>query len=678
MTGVWLLAAVLGAAGAAGDASAAGDADADAPPAPPHARVTITAERPQLILGVEQEMTLAIEVQDNDGALRFVPERAVASIGTIAAVTAVGPDRFAARYLAPNGRFPQVAIIVVDLAGGGQHLRAITRLALHAAAEMPFHTSANAWVTVRVEDRSFGPVRADGQGNVTIPIVVPPGVRQGRARATDAYGSTRETLVDLQPASFNQLLIMAAPQFEAGNFAEVSIFAVTARGDPMTKGRATLRSAEGMVHPLGSGVSGEERFLVEAPVRLEAGPVHLVATAVDVATDPIVMVETRTERVVPLIAGRASRLLLTPSTDHLTIGGPAPATVVVAARDRHDNPTSCAGASVTVEHRKVAMASNGAGGMGGCGTVHVPAPREKIAKGSVEIEATLGTLRARTTLRVINGPAVRLTAVLSTRQVVGDGRQSIDVRVDGLDRIGLSVPVSNLRWQTAGGRIGPVQTPQEGTYVTQFTPNHTYASRTEVLVVNGDPALSATAMVNVEPPRPRIAVAARVGLFSNFGSMTGTLVSIEGLRELPGRAAAWAAGIAVTYLRNDLTTTGGGTIGLTDTRIQIDQVPVLAVTRYKLPLPLGLGANLGVGGGVGVSLARATLSSRSGSWPTSHGSATPIAAEGRADVAFPMASGEVIVGTRYLWVDLGRTSQDDEIEGNSVGLIGDIGFRMTW
>ena len=74
---------------------------------------------------------------------------------------------------------------------------------------MPFHTSANASVAVRIEDQTFGPVRADAQGNVTIPIVVPPGVRDGVARATDADGNTRETAVDLQPAPFTQMLIVA-------------------------------------------------------------------------------------------------------------------------------------------------------------------------------------------------------------------------------------------------------------------------------------------------------------------------------------------------------------------------------------------------------------------------------------------------------------------------------------
>jgi hypothetical protein len=196
-----------------------------------------------------------------------------------------------------------------------------------------------------------------------------------------------------------------------------------------------------------------------------------------------------------------------------------------------------------------------------------------------------------------------------------------------------------------------------------------------VLVVQGEQSLSATTIVHVEPPRSTMAVTVRVGLFSNFGSMTGPLASIEALRELPGRAAAWAAGVVVSYLRNDVTTTAGGTVGLPDTRIQIDQVPLLAVARYRLPLSVG--ANVALGGGVGLSLARTTIS-RHDNWPTSHGNVATLAAEGRTDVAFPLAPGELVVGARYLWIDLGRTSQNDEIEGNSVGLVGDIGFRMTW
>ena len=332
MTALGLLAvALLGAA----------PLDAAAPAATAHVHAVITPARPHLVLGDETEMTLEIEVRDNEGGVTFVPERALASIGTIASVTASGDDHFVARYVAPSARFPQAAIIVVDLAGGGQHLRATTCLPLYAAAQMPFHTSANASVAVRIESQTFGPVRADAQGNVTIPIVVPPGVRDGLARATDQYGNTRETTVDLQPAPFTQMLIVAAPQLEVGSFSEVSTFGVTTRGEPIAQGATTLRASEGMVHPLGSGAAGEERFLIEAPQKVGSGAMHLAASAVDVAPEPLLVLEKRVEAVIPLVAAPAERLTLLPSTDHLIIGDDAGATVTVEARDRHDNPASC-------------------------------------------------------------------------------------------------------------------------------------------------------------------------------------------------------------------------------------------------------------------------------------------------------------------------------------------------
>ena len=63
------------------------------------AHATIAPERPHLVLGVDREMILTIEVNDNDAGVAFAPERAMASIGTIASVTPAGRDRFRARPL---------------------------------------------------------------------------------------------------------------------------------------------------------------------------------------------------------------------------------------------------------------------------------------------------------------------------------------------------------------------------------------------------------------------------------------------------------------------------------------------------------------------------------------------------------------------------------------------------
>jgi len=48
------------------------------------------------------------------------------------------------------------------------------------------------------------------------------------------------------------------------------------------------------------------------------------------------------------------------------------------------------------------------------------------------------------------------------------------------------------------------------------------------------------------------------------------------------------------------------------------------------------------------------------------------------DLGLTLKPGRLVIGLRYLWSQLGRTSQGDEITGNSAGLIGDVGYRMTF
>jgi hypothetical protein len=60
------------------------------------------------------------------------------------------------------------------------------------------------------------------------------------------------------------------------------------------------------------------------------------------------------------------------------------------------------------------------------------------------------------------------------------------------------------------------------------------------------------------------------------------------------------------------------------------------------------------------------------------GSAYAPALAAGAEVALTLKPGRLVIGLRYLWCKLGRTSQGDEITGNSAGLIGDIGYRMTF
>ena len=421
------------------------------------------------------------------------------------------------------------------------------------------------------------------------------------------------------------------------------------------------------------------RFLLEVPRRLAAGPVKLVATIADDAAagagrGPAPAAIAHAELAIGLLAGPAEKLVMAAPAEPLIIGDGGSATVTLGARDRMDNPTSCQGAAVFIDGAPATMEMLSRGD----GAIAVRAPAAFTGKRDLVVRASLGTASATARVRLVPGPATSLQAVFAAPRLVADGRTSVDVLVSAQDRHGTPASAGNLRWHAPGGRVSGVQVASEGTYLARFTPNRARDRHTETLIIlgeQGEPAISATATLPVEPPRTTAMLTARVGLFSSFGSSAGPEASVEALSGIPGHAA-WAAGISVSYLRNDFTT-GPTLTGLQETRVELDQFPIMALARYHLPLPLA--ADVAVGLGVGLALAQVTLTSPpSADAFAIRSTAHAPAVEGGTDVAFPLAPGELVVGMRYVWINLGRTSHGDQINGNGAGLVGDVGFRMTW
>ena len=56
----------------------------------------------------------------------------------------------------PPERYPQVALLVVELASGTRRLHVAARIALEGSTVVPFHTSAGASVTMRVASAASG------------------------------------------------------------------------------------------------------------------------------------------------------------------------------------------------------------------------------------------------------------------------------------------------------------------------------------------------------------------------------------------------------------------------------------------------------------------------------------------------------------------------------------------
>ena len=654
---------------------------------PPHARaqvvvpatagvtVTVVPAHPALVLGTDMELDVAVEVTGPD-AETYVPTRVFATVGTFdSLVPAAAPPaeagkpgtppsaRFTARFFPPNERFPQVALLVAELSGGASSgpvvVRGMASVPLYGSTEVPLRTNPSAAVTLRVGDRVFGPVTADVRGHVKIPVEVPPGVRLGTARAVDRAGNLRETDVDLQPSPFRRVLIIAPEALEVGSFTEVAVAAVDPAGLPVPPARISLRASDGLVHPLGAAPPGEARFLIEAPRRLGGGALALTAVAAGTPT-------ARADLAVPLNAGHPHTVTLSPSTRRLVVGGGGEARVVISAHDQFGNPTSADGAVATIDGQPVSMELT----PGGQGLLRVSAPARYLGVDAIMVDVALGGARDSQEIHLTGGAPAGLTLEVGEPRLVADGQRSTELRVHAVDRNGTPTMIPGLSWDAPGGWIRRVRTPREGEYVADFVPDRAHELHREPVAVVASQVLRADASVEVVPPPSRGSFTARAGLYTNMTHTAGPAAFIEGLLPVRVRGVRFGAGLALGYMHQDISV---GVSSGSSARLAIDQLPILALLRY--PLPRLAHPEIALEAAAGLSLARTIIDAPSAEVDAgAHALALGLGAE----ATLPLRAGRIVAGLRYLWISLGRTSHDDQVQGNSAGLLGDVGYRISF
>jgi hypothetical protein len=319
-----------------------------APPSDSAAHLELEASDPSPIIGAVTAVEVRLRVSAPPG---WGPPRLFVSAGKIGPLlpASTGEGSFLARYELPAGRFPQVALLVAELAPPpgswpGRPALQLLALPLRAPASPAFRTDPGAQVTVTVADRSFGPVIADSTGLVRVTVLVPPGTRTATARSVNTFGKATEQQVDLAPPPFPRVLVLAPASLQAGATEEIRVAAVSAGGDPLDPTRVGLHGSLGRAHPLG-GAPGLARFLVRAPASLEARALRLTAV---VRGEP----ETEQEVHIPLKPGPVAELIIRAERTRLPAGSTQPADVFVIGRDAQGNPAPTGAAEVYVDGQR--------------------------------------------------------------------------------------------------------------------------------------------------------------------------------------------------------------------------------------------------------------------------------------------------------------------------------------
>jgi len=341
------------------------------------ARVTLSLAVPVPVLGVEDETELRIVVTGAFAAPLPFP-RILCSIGRVEDLVREGPASFSARFLLPAGRFPQVAIVVADFSHDSLILRGSLAVRMRAAASPAFRTDPGASVTVKVGDKEFGPVIAPADGNVRVPVVVPPGIDFALARSVNNFGKSSEQLVDLKIPPAQRALVVAPEKLVAGSAAEVAVLAVDPSGRMVDPSGILLASSGPQPQPLGSRVPGEARFLVRVPASLQDPTLHLMAS---LRGQPDVTAEAD----LVLISAPTAQVILQPETPRPQATPRHSVRVFLSAQDAFGNPTDVGEAAVLVDGQRTSPQTTEDGRV----VLTIDPPAAPAGRKAIEVEAVL-------------------------------------------------------------------------------------------------------------------------------------------------------------------------------------------------------------------------------------------------------------------------------------------------
>jgi hypothetical protein len=401
-----LAAVLLGGAGAR----------AEEPPPGSGGALKIAADPPRLELGRDEGSELRIAAPPE------VEELTVsASAGRIEGVRRLPGGGFTARLRAPTDHVPRVAIVAA-LGRGARGLEdGWLAIPMAGRGTARVRGEPGSVVTLRVGDRTFGPALAGADGLAAIPVVVPPGIREGHQGFRPIDLRIPETALlhaiadraDVRADREEKIRVLAYVVAPHGAARRDALAFEPSRGSVGVTEREP--GAFSAIWTLPPGPAGDERLVVRIPAASASRAVVRVAA----------------------LAGPPAIVAVSFDRDALVAGGEA-ASVTARALDAAGNPVPAA----------LVLDVQG----GDLSGVSTPRPGEVVARVSAgeRLRGDQAVVRASAPALGISGaralalrPEPAATGRFDRQQLVrGDGRTEVTLRGQIADRFGN--PVSTV------------------------------------------------------------------------------------------------------------------------------------------------------------------------------------------------------------------------------------------
>ncbi len=257
---------------------------------PPATQVSIALEPAAPVKGRDTEARLTVRMVQPDGTPddSGAPPVLRASVGQVEGLERTGPGTWQARYVLPQTRYPEVAILVALSAW--PHPQSIhgafgaVRVPLAASVDLPGDSDPQASVSLEVAGKTFGPVRTGPDGRFRLPIIVPPGHRFALVRAVDDDGNARRTRLDMKVPPTDRLACVLNPQrLPADGASRARLLCATSDvyGAPTEESRVKAQARHGTLRGPTRTEDGLLEWVYTAPSHLPATPEELVANSTE-------------------------------------------------------------------------------------------------------------------------------------------------------------------------------------------------------------------------------------------------------------------------------------------------------------------------------------------------------------------------------------------------------------
>jgi hypothetical protein len=323
---------VVPAAGAVRVTLRAGAVQVVAPVEPPPGTIALRVEPPAPVKNRDRTVALRMEVRRASGELDADAPAPVVKVssGTIRDIAPEGPGLYRAVYELASTRHPEVAVLLALVPrcplcptprASGHAV-----LPLASAVDLPGTAEPGARTTVTIAGRSFGPVAADARGNLSIPVLIPPGAHVGSGSAVDTLGNQRVTPIDLKLPEVDRLACAAWPQaIPADGRSESAVWCVAATigGAPLERARLTVAASVGEVSALEPASGPLQRARYRPP---SGGGGRVAALG---AAFPEGGAASRDEVRIALVPGPPAEISATVPREPVPVGAAVPAEVTV-------------------------------------------------------------------------------------------------------------------------------------------------------------------------------------------------------------------------------------------------------------------------------------------------------------------------------------------------------------